>query len=154
MAAQNKPAADAMGCTDNQGLLPQCGLLAVPYVPYQQANSEVYKAPQGMIRGTLFPGLDLPFMGMVNKAEKDTPLGELQALSFALNELGLYLDTHKNDMQALELFKQYQALYRAGMEKYQQMYGPLQQNNAGANGEYNWLQNPWPWEFEQAGGNA
>ncbi len=50
----------------------------------------------GLIRGTLFPGLDLPFMGMVNNTEKsDTPMHELQALAFAIQELALYLDTHR-----------------------------------------------------------
>ena len=41
-------------------------------------------------------------MGMVNNTEKsDTPMHELQALAFAIQELALYLDTHREDREAL-----------------------------------------------------
>lgn len=141
-------------CQDWQGVLPACAPLANPYVPFQQEGSETYPAPRGMIRGTLFPGLDLPFMGLVNRIEKTAPINELQAMSFALVELGLYLDTHKDDAEALELFNQYRALYGEGLERFQTTYGPLTQANAGAGGTYNWLQNPWPWEYQETGGNG
>ena len=48
------------------GVLPELAPLANPYVPFQQENPKQYTAKRGLIRGTLFPGLDLPFMGMVN----------------------------------------------------------------------------------------
>ena len=48
-----------------------------------------------LARGTLFPGLDLPFMNLVNKpADLSTPLCELMAMDFVIRELNLYLDTH------------------------------------------------------------
>ena len=79
-----------------QGRLPAMAPLANPYVPFQLENAPKYEARKGLVRGTLFPGLDLPFMGMVNQTEKPvTPLSELQALSFAVQELALYLDTHR-----------------------------------------------------------
>ena len=82
-----------VSCTDAQGRLPACAPLANPFVPFQQNNPQTYPAKKGVVRGTLFPGLDLPFMGMVNEHDlSDTPLHELQALGFALVELGEYLD--------------------------------------------------------------
>ena len=60
-----------------------------------------------------------PFMGMVNNTEKsDTPMHELQALAFAIQELALYLDTHREDREALELYRAYQELYNKGVETY------------------------------------
>jgi spore coat protein JB len=57
----------------------------------------------------LFPGLDLPFMGMVNEQLKpDTLLSQLQTVNFAVQELALYLDTHREDTEALELYRSYQ----------------------------------------------
>lgn len=136
-------------CTDAKGRLPDCAPLAVPYVPYQEACSETYPAKKGLVRGTLFPGLDLPFMGMVNEHEKpDTPLHELQALSFAINELGLYLDTHKEDKEALELFRQYVQLYHQGEMQYEKLCGPVKRTQAGISGKFDWLDSPWPWEYE------
>ena len=64
--------------------------LANAYVPFQSENPPKYEARKALIRGTLFPGLDLPFMGMVNQKEKNvTPLTELQTLNFAIQELAL-----------------------------------------------------------------
>ena len=100
-----------------------------------------------MIRGTLFPGLDLPFMGMVNSKEKNkTLLQQIQSLSFAMNELGLYLDTHCDDAEALELFNKYVELYKTGEKRYVERYGPIRQMQAGGE-EYTWLCAPWPWEY-------
>ena len=78
-----------------EGRLPSPAPLANPYVPFQMENSPKYEANYGLIRGTIFPGLDLPFMGMVNTVEKKlTPKIHMQTLAFAIQELALYLDTH------------------------------------------------------------
>ena len=129
------------------GRLPAQAPLANAYVPFQVENPPKYQPQQGVIRGTLFPGLDLPFMGMVNKNELEvTPLTELQVLSFGIQELALYLDTHADDAEALELYRAYQNLYREGMNKYEKLYGPLNHASEG-NGSYKWLCGPWPWEY-------
>ena len=52
------------------GMLPAKAPLANPYVPFQEKDPAMYDPRKGMIRGTIYPGLDLPFMGMVNKTEK------------------------------------------------------------------------------------
>ena len=93
--------------TQNAGFgeLPSRAPLANPYVPYQMPNPPTYPAKNGIVRGTMFPGLDLPFMGMVNTTPlSETSLHELQTLCFAVLELGEYLDTHQDDMEAFELF--------------------------------------------------
>ena len=70
---------------DREGQLPAMAPLANVFVPFQSANPAQYEARKGLVRGTLFPGLDLPFMGMVNQKEKPvTPLSELQVLGFAI----------------------------------------------------------------------
>ena len=40
-------------------------MLAVPYVPVQRSPGDSYQAEKALLRGTLFPGLDLPFRDMV-----------------------------------------------------------------------------------------
>ena len=122
--------------------------LANPYVPFQLENSPKYEARKGMVRGTLFPGLDLPFMGKVNMEEKaETPMTELQALAFAVQELALYLDTHRDDKEALQLYRDYQKLYERGRMEYGKKYGPLTHAQVSESADYNWLDDPWPWEF-------
>lgn len=135
---------------DGEGRLPCCAPLANPFVPFQQTEPVKYEARKGLIRGTLFPGLDLPFMGMVNQHElSKTPLHELQALGFAVNELALYLDTHRDDSEALELYRAYQELYQKGMEAYEKEYGPLNHKMPMKGERYQWLDAPWPWEYRE-----
>ena len=65
-----------------------------------------YGHAEALANGTLFPGLNLPFHV---KASPGTPMegasAELQALNFVIAELGLYLDTHKDDAEAFQLFR-------------------------------------------------
>ena len=130
------------------GTLPPIAPLANPYVPFQRNNPKTYPAKQGVVRGTLFPGLDLPFMGMVNEAPlSDTCLHELQTLGFALVELGEYLDTHADDKDAFDLFRSYAALYQKGRAEYEKQHGPLTQRAAAEGDKYEWLKDPWPWDY-------
>ena len=77
-----------------EGRLPAMAPLANPYVPFQLEGPVRYEPRKAMVRGTLYPGLDLPFMGMVNQNNLPvTPLSEVQVLAFAVQELALYLDT-------------------------------------------------------------
>lgn len=130
-----------------EGRLPASAPLANPYVPFQIAPPEKYEGRKGLVRGTLFPGLDLPFMGMVNKNELPvTPLTELQMMAFVIQELALYLDTHRDDLEALELYRNYQSMYTDGKAAYEKMCGPLNHLSVGE-GAYKWLDEPWPWEY-------
>ena len=129
------------------GRLPAAAPLANPYVPFQLEEPPMYEARKGIIRGTIYPGLDLPFMGMVNKSElNNTPKTDLQTLAFAIQELALYLDTHRNDRQALQMYQSYQKMYHDGMMKYSEKCGPLNHGTP-SEGEYRWLDDPWPWEY-------
>lgn len=132
---------------NTHGKLPAMAPLANPYVPFQLEGPSRYEARMGLVRGTLYPGLDLPFMGMVNRKEKPrTPMSELQALAFAVQELALYLDTHRDDEEALELYRSYQEAHRKCMEEYEKKHGPLDHMTPGE-GRYRWLDDPWPWEY-------
>lgn len=130
-----------------QGRLPVIAPLANAFVPFQNENPPMYDARKGWIRGTIFPGLDLPFMGMVNKKEKKiTPMTELQTMAFVIQELALYLDTHKEDTEALQLYQAYQKMYHQAMGEYTGECGPLNHHTP-TQGPYKWLDDPWPWEF-------
>ena len=131
-----------------EGRLPAAAPLANAYVPFQLENPPKYEARKGMVRGTLFPGLDLPFMGMVNQKEKPvTPMTELQALNFAIQELALYLDTHREDQEALELYRNYQQMYVRCRESFIEKHGSLNHMQVSDSTCYDWLDDPWPWEY-------
>lgn len=131
-----------------EGRLPAMAPLANPYVPFQLDNPPRYEPRKALVRGTLFSGLDLPFMGMVNKNELPvTPKSELQVLAFAIQELALYLDTHRDDREALELYQSYQEIYHKCMKEYTQNCRQLNHLGSTASESYQWLDDPWPWEY-------
>lgn len=131
-----------------EGILPAAAPLANPYVPFQRENAPRYEPRMGMVRGTMYPGLDLPFMGMVNRTELPvTSLSELQVLGFALQDLALYLDTHPDDAQALEVYRSYQKIYHEGMMAYSRDDAPLTHALPTDAKHYAWLSDPWPWEY-------
>ncbi len=139
-------------CGDGIGTLPGCAPLAVPYVPMQQENAQKYSQADALANGTLFPGLNLPFHVKVSPGSLPrTACAELQAMQFVLVELGLYLDTHKEDKEAFQLFQKYAAALEEGKKRYEAMYGPLTLCAAGKDAAYEWLDDPWPWEYKQEG---
>lgn len=130
------------------GYLPSPAPLANPYVPFQKEDPPKYEADWALIRGTLYPGLDLPFHGMVNNKEKPaTPKSQLQSLGFALQELALYLDTHPNDEKALEMYRKYQKMYHDHSVRFSENCMPLNHMTPVDDKKYTWLRDPWPWEY-------
>ena len=131
-------------CGAMEGSLPgKCAGMAFPYIPVQPMNAERYDQSQALAAGTL------PFFRAVKSKMNcnNTALCELMALGFAINELGLYLDTHQNDKEALALYIDYVNLAKDGKKRYEAAYGPLRQSSVTAAG-YTWINDPWPWEMD------
>ena len=136
-------------CPEKYGVLPACAGLAVPYVPFQQEDPPKYSQSDALRNGTLFPYLNLPFFRMVEGSTlPGGPMAQLQALEFVLVELGAYLDTHPADAEALAMFRECAALERSARMDYEERFGPLTQS-AGSGERYAWLDDPWPWNYEQ-----
>lgn len=149
MAEQNHMAVQAAGCEDAMGSLPTCAPLANPYVPFQNSNPQRYAAGRALAKGTIFPGLDLPYRGQSNVEPREAGyLRDLQAVNFAVTELGLYLDTHADDSEAVQLFNQYVEQLEMLRQQAEQSGIALQQTQAAAGGKYTWLDDPWPWDAE------
>ena len=75
-----------------------------------------------------------------------TPKTELQTLGFVIQELALYLDTHPEDKEALELYQNYQKMYHKGMMEHNECC--QMKHGLPSQGErYRWLDDPWPWEY-------
>ena len=135
------------------GTLPPRAPLAVPFVPFQDPSPPQYSPEEALTRGTLFPGLDLPFMNTVNQTNPlgGTALGEIMALSMAVMDLHLYLDTHPDDAEATRIFKHYNELLATAKKYYVAKFGPLTLADAVQDGRYAWLDDPWPWDYQEGG---
>jgi len=74
-------------------------------------------------------------------------LHQLQALDFVLCDLNLYLDTHKDDMDALQQYNQYTQQRWALAQEFESLYGPLMHLGHSYSGyPWQWDDEPWPWQ--------
>lgn len=73
---------------------------------------------------------------------------ELGALSFSMDEIRLFLDTHPRDGEALRAYNAL-AKKRGDLAELLARKGrPVNFYDAGGACEWNWTEGPWPWEKE------
>lgn len=72
----------------------------------------------------------------------------IRKYDFALYDLSLYLDTHTQCREALQLFQKYRALRRAAMDEYVKRFGPLKAVQNESETQWDWAKTPFPWERE------
>jgi spore coat protein JB len=75
-------------------------------------------------------------------------LREITALDFKIIELNLFLNTHPDNRKAIEEFNQTVTDARALKEIYNKHYGMLTSQDSRSRYPWEWLNEPWPWEFE------
>lgn len=67
---------------------------------------------------------------------------------FALHELNLFLDSHPKNQRALQLLAEYRRDRAALVAEYTSRFGQyiVTTCDVPANGCWEWLKGPWPWE--------
>lgn len=75
-------------------------------------------------------------------------LKELSAKQFALVEMVLYLDTHPNDKAAIAKKAELKTEVKKLTREFEEKYGPLTFGVDTGEHEFEWVNDPWPWEKE------
>lgn len=86
--------------------------------------------------------------GMRNRTEQGNILLEIDQISFVLDELRLFLDTHPSDASALALFDENMRKREELVNTYTQKYGPLNAYYININDTWDWTNSPMPWDVE------
>ena len=73
---------------------------------------------------------------------------QIQQVSFALVDLNLFLDSHPDNMMALDFFREMQKKYTELVAEYEMMFGPLTAFDPHTEHGWTWIKEPWPWELE------
>lgn len=81
-------------------------------------------------------------------ADKHVLMKNIYELGFVLTEMNLYLDTHPDDMEAIEYYAQIKDKYCGYMTKYADYYGPLDKLHISNDNYWMWVATPMPWEME------
>ncbi len=138
--------------------------LAMASVPMQEW-CEPYDFETALCEGTIFPCLNLKFFEAENiksclktkfsALDRETEgreclMSEISTVSFAINDLTLYLDTHPTCQNGLALFKELLQKRLDLLAEYAKKYNPLTQISMVTGNpeteEYGWGEGPVPWE--------
>ena len=79
-------------------------------------------------------------------SNKEQLLNDIGIVSFVLVELGLYLDTHPTDRNAMEYFNHYNRIKHQMVKEFSMKYYPLTMDMSESNKEWRWGAAPLPWE--------
>ena len=71
----------------------------------------------------------------------------INVVSFAVDDVKLYLDTHPCDRDALEYFEEFKKQRVQALKEYAKYYSPLTLDTACTPAErWAWIDSPWPWQ--------
>lgn len=141
--------------------------LAIASVPVQKWG-ELFSEKDALRIGTVFKDLNKPFFATVvvsdeekenmkestlgkssETVEKDQLLKQIMEISFYLDDLTLYLDTHKEDKQALVLYLEKSSKRQELKKSFASKFYPLTRDcilYCGKNDGFCWQDGPIPWE--------
>lgn len=142
---------------------------AIASVPIQPWGP-LYDGPLALKKGTIFQDLDMPFFAVDDsetgerccetshapdpeQQEREALMLQIYQISFAADDLRLYLDTHPQDAQALEMLKSHLKQRKQLLRTFAQKFYPLTmdcmadiEQEEKADGCYCWQKGPMPWE--------
>ena len=143
--------------------------LSIASVPIQSWGP-IYDGALALKKGTIFQDLDMPFFAANDtetnnrcceqsnatepkQKEREAMMLQIYQVSFEADDLRLYLDTHPQDAQALELLKNRLMQRRQLLKNFAQQFYPLTmdcmancEQMQDKTGCYCWQEGPMPWE--------
>ena len=118
----------------------------------QNNTNSLYDPYNGLIRGNLFKNLYDPYKSgepyeIKPMNEQARILTSIDALSFAMVDLGLFLDVNPNNQETIKLFNQYREQKENLTKEYEAKYGPITLDSDSLNTyPWSWNDMPWPWD--------
>ena len=79
---------------------------------------------------------------------RNDAMRKVQMYSFALDDTGLFLDTHPTNKAALAFYEDTQKKYVEAVAEFEAQFGPLTAKDTDTEEGWKWVSTPWPWEKE------
>ena len=124
--------------------------LSSPGYLNERNQKDFYSENEGFIKGNIQKNIYQPYRGynpslpVVNN-DKDRLLLEIQKYCFYLIDLGLYLDVHPNDAEAIKLYNENRSKYFRLVNEYNKNYCPLMAVDSNSTNTYKWVEGSFPW---------
>ena len=82
--------------------------------------------------------------------QREMLLKKINEVSFAVDDILLFLDTHPDCQEALDFYRQNVAIRKGALSEYARLYGPLTIDTAddSCSRSWEWIQQPFPWEMK------
>lgn len=109
-----------------------------------------YSDNEGFVKGNIQKNIYNPYKNynpsMPNaKNDKERLMLEIQKYGFYLIDLGLYLDLHPNDKEALATFNENRNKYYRLINEFNKNYCPLMFMDSNSTETYKWIEGNFPW---------
>lgn len=116
-----------------------------------RVNPIFYNQNEGFVKGNIQKDIYKPYKnynpGNISvSSDRERMLLEIQKFGFYLTDLGLYLDMHPSDNEALRLFNENRIKYAKLMEEFNKSFYPLKMCDSVNSNTYKWLEGKYPWE--------
>lgn len=117
----------------------------------QQGVQQDLTTPEdGFKKGNIFKKLYWPYLKdtfvFTPRNEREKMLLKIMQDDFYAHELKLYLDTHPEDVNKINMYGQYGQMIENEMSQYNSKYAPLTLQGINLNSPWTWEDSPWPWE--------
>lgn len=76
----------------------------------------------------------------------DELMMKIYEYGFAIVDLGLYLDTHPQDVDSLATYNTLKDNYNMLTNEYSKRFSPLCMTQVNSDNYWSWVSAPWPWE--------
>lgn len=119
----------------------------------QSTNPKLFEPDEAFMLGNLFKDLYMTYKGFSNyciqsMSQREKSLLAVQIYSFVAHEINLYLDIYPDNKKMIELYQQYASKAKEAAEAYEKQFGPLTVQNSSTQIPFEWVQGPWPWEYQ------
>jgi spore coat protein JB len=121
----------------------------------------VFPPEESLRMGTVFPSLSRPYNSpyqpeLPNSAPQELSLQEkllyqITILDFVAVDLQLFLNTHPQCTEALQMYNNTIEAANSEKAQYEKKYGPLTGFRTQNTPDYTWLNEPWPWQVTEGG---
>ena len=122
--------------------------------PVYKDSNKLFDNYNGFIRGNMFPHLYNTYKSnepypIKPSNEQAKILTDIDALTFSLIDMNLYLDVNPEDRNIIKQYNENLGKLKQYIDMYQDKYGILLPNSMALNKyPWQWINSPFPWENE------
>ncbi len=121
--------------------------------PTRQKQPKLFEPDEAFMLGNLFKDLYMSYKGFSNYClqpmnQRQKALLDVQINAFVAHEINLYLDMYPNNQRMVELYTEFANKTKEATKAFEEQFGPLEVANSINQTPFQWVQGPWPWEYQ------